>query len=303
MSKKNALVLSGGGAKGAYQIGALKEIERQLDIDFDVIAGVSVGAINGAMLATGQKEVLYSLWRTIKEEDIQKRKPLLGLALKYALHEVGISSNPPFSLYDNSAIKRKLKNFLRHKSLEVPFHAGRVNIDNGQYASATNPKDLDRQVLASASIPIIWDPVDLYGSKWVDGGIRNISPIGDVIGYNPDNVFVITTESYNVTRSGGTPDDIVDMATNSLGVMLKEIFNEDLKRYLEINEFVQQATDEGFALYDTKGDKMKDFNTVLIHPSASLGDALDYNPELMRQREKAGRIDTRNALEKAILDL
>lgn len=302
MAVKNALVLSGGGAKGAYQIGALKQIEKELGIEFDVIAGVSVGAINGAFLATDQRDLLYQLWSTIKEEDIQIKKSIPGLVWQYAMHKIGIGK-PPFSVYDNHPIKKKLQNFLQHKNLKIPFHAGRVDIDNGVYISKTNSEDLDRQVLASASIPVVWEPVELYGRKWVDGGIRNISPIGDVLSYNPDNVFIITTESYNVPRRGGDPSDIIDIATNTIGVLLKEIFNEDLKRYLEINEFVQQASDQGVSLYNNSGNKMKDFNTILIHPSTSLGDALDYDEELMRQREKAGILDTKNVLEEAIIDL
>lgn len=50
--KPYGLILAGGGAKGAYQIGAWKAM-RELDIEFEAIAGASIGAINGAMIAQG----------------------------------------------------------------------------------------------------------------------------------------------------------------------------------------------------------------------------------------------------------
>lgn len=72
---KNALVLSGGGFKGAFQIGALDYLREAGLVDpklrFDVIAGISAGALNGAFVATGQYDFLQSIWRRIEEEGSQ----------------------------------------------------------------------------------------------------------------------------------------------------------------------------------------------------------------------------------------
>ena len=63
--KPYGLILAGGGAKGAYQIGAWKAM-RELNIEFEAIAGASVGAINGAMIAQGDFDDAYELWSNVE---------------------------------------------------------------------------------------------------------------------------------------------------------------------------------------------------------------------------------------------
>lgn len=63
--KPYGLILAGGGAKGAYQIGAWKAM-RELDIEFEAIAGASIGAINGAMIAQGDLTMRMSFGATLR---------------------------------------------------------------------------------------------------------------------------------------------------------------------------------------------------------------------------------------------
>jgi predicted acylesterase/phospholipase RssA len=74
MKKKFILVLSGGGAKGAFSVGALKSIyqngmqvgsERVFPKTFDAIFGFSSGALNGVMTAQGKHERLFEIWKEI----------------------------------------------------------------------------------------------------------------------------------------------------------------------------------------------------------------------------------------------
>ena len=68
---KKAVVLSGGGARGAYQAGAWKAL-RELDYQFDIVTGTSVGALNAAMMASGDFERAIMLWQEISPEAVQK---------------------------------------------------------------------------------------------------------------------------------------------------------------------------------------------------------------------------------------
>ncbi|MBQ1814997.1 MAG: patatin-like phospholipase family protein, partial [Ruminococcus sp.] len=61
MQQTYGLVLAGGGAKGAYQIGAWRAL-RELGIEFNAIAGTSIGAINGALMAQGSFETAMRFW-------------------------------------------------------------------------------------------------------------------------------------------------------------------------------------------------------------------------------------------------
>ena len=66
---KRAIVLAGGGAKGSYHFGFWKAI-RELGIDFQIVTGSSVGALNGAMMASGLYESGLEMWSSIKTPDI-----------------------------------------------------------------------------------------------------------------------------------------------------------------------------------------------------------------------------------------
>jgi NTE family protein len=57
----HGLVLEGGGAKGAYQVGAVKALV-EMGYEFSAIAGTSIGAINGAFIVSGQLDFIYSIW-------------------------------------------------------------------------------------------------------------------------------------------------------------------------------------------------------------------------------------------------
>lgn len=79
MKKKYALVLSGGGFKGAFQMGALNYLKDNWDtinpgqpMKFDIIAGVSVGALNGAMMAMEDQEALNQLWKDVAKNGVEE---------------------------------------------------------------------------------------------------------------------------------------------------------------------------------------------------------------------------------------
>ena len=76
--KKTALVLSGGGFKGAFQVGALDYLRENWDqiapdrppLSFDIVAGVSVGSLNGLLVALGRFDELQQLWNDVAENGV-----------------------------------------------------------------------------------------------------------------------------------------------------------------------------------------------------------------------------------------
>ena len=70
---KTALVLSGGGARGAYQVGVWKALE-ELNIKCDIVVGSSVGSINGALYTQGDFNKAYNLWKKLSIEDVFEEK-------------------------------------------------------------------------------------------------------------------------------------------------------------------------------------------------------------------------------------
>ncbi|MFO7846797.1 MAG: patatin-like phospholipase family protein, partial [Balneolaceae bacterium] len=69
---KRVLIMSGGGSKGAFQAGVIEQLSKQ-GWKPDAVAGISVGALNGVMVATGKAGELVSIWKDLREEQVLKR--------------------------------------------------------------------------------------------------------------------------------------------------------------------------------------------------------------------------------------
>lgn len=134
---KKALVLSGGTAKGAYQVGMLSGlVEKCPDLDFDVIRGVSVGALNGAFLAQYESgaaqfreavKELEKIWTGIEGNDDVYSKRLLGIP------GLALGAN---SLHRIGGLRRLIKDHLCLKCLQASkrdFRVGTVSLVSGEY--------------------------------------------------------------------------------------------------------------------------------------------------------------------------
>ena len=95
MNKKTALVLSGGGAKGAFQFAAEKYAREVKGYRWQIISGVSVGALNAMILAMEKYNRLEELWTNISQEQIYTGKFNFWSLLKIAFGAKSIYSNAP----------------------------------------------------------------------------------------------------------------------------------------------------------------------------------------------------------------
>ena len=92
---KTALVLSGGGAKGAFQFAAERYAREVKGYKWDIIAGVSVGALNGVMLAMEKYPRLAEIWDTITNDKVYKGKLNFWSAVKIVVDSDAVYSNAP----------------------------------------------------------------------------------------------------------------------------------------------------------------------------------------------------------------
>ncbi|MGR6837321.1 patatin-like phospholipase family protein [Syntrophomonas erecta] len=200
------LVLEGGGARGAYQVGALKAL-KEMGITVQGIAGTSVGALNGAMIVQGDIDQAYELWSEISparimniDEGRWQRLINLGLQpgdiahilrkVKEFIHEGGIDVSPLRQLLeeniDEAAIRRAGKDFaMVTVSLSdlKPMEFYLEDIPRGKLVD---------YLLASASLPMFrMDPVD--GRRFLDGGFYDNLPIGLLLARNYQVIIVIRT--------------------------------------------------------------------------------------------------------------
>lgn len=375
--KKYVLVLGGGGFKGAFQLGALNYLAENWSkinpgepkMKFDIIAGVSVGSLNGAMVAMNKMEELNQLWKDVAENgakeiytsdfintesqsdevefelDInllaEKLIPdiklnfwtLMKLATsrKKLLKEVGASLKenlPKFkSIADNTPLRRKLEKLFDKDAIkDTRFYCGFVSLDKGEYYTVshsdfTTNADFINGIIASTAMPIIWEPVPSISfmnervQSSVDGGIKNISPLGDVISLitkenEPDTeyvIFVINTSCCHIDEQRHEQSNIAQIAVRSLvDIAINEIFNNDLRQFVQVNDILLQLKerDIDMPIYDfdylkrERSDRqLRSFNAVIIHPGPKvLGDTMAASKSIIERRIKHGEQRAKQAV-------
>ncbi len=207
--QKIGLVLSGGGARGAAHVGAIKVLD-SLRIPVDYIAGTSMGAIVGGLYASGMSakklEQVFDTadWtRLLSDKPPRSQRTLrrknddagflvdfdIGLRKGKFLFPKGLIQGQILSL----ELRRLLKNVITvddFDKLPIPFRAIAANIATGEEV-VMGSGDLAKSIRASMSVPGIFKPVDIDGNLLVDGGIVNNLPIDIVKEMGADIVVVI----------------------------------------------------------------------------------------------------------------
>lgn len=177
-----AFVLSGGGARGALQVGALRALLEHGEHP-DIIIGTSVGAWNGAWLAMGpsleRMETMAHVWETIHPMQVllgrervagpTAQQAAAGMLVLAAARNV-TRGNP--SLYGDTGLRQMLERYysgVTFEGLEVPLYVIATNLKDGArtvFSSGT----IGPALLASSAIPGIFPPVRIADATYVDGG-------------------------------------------------------------------------------------------------------------------------------------
>jgi NTE family protein len=285
-----ALVLSGGGANGEYQVGALQHVIGELGVKYDAFCGVSVGALNGAYLAQfGHDlerkgvEMLESLWDQIDDDAIFKK--WWG----------GVLGNLPGilfkdSVYNTEPIRKMTRRHLdsgRLKASGKKLRVGAVAWGSGEYRSWTeNDSDIEEGVMASSAFPIFFEDVMARGVLWADGGLRNITPLKSAIELGATRIDVIRCASGNIEaaeRKRGKLSKIQRM----IEILLDEVERGDLARAHDINDFCSHKGGEA----SVNGKERRFIDIRVLAPKSSLGDSLDFDPVKNRNNRNRGYRD------------
>jgi NTE family protein len=183
---KKGLVLSGGGARGAYQAGVYKYLKEQNFIP-DVISGTSVGAINATAIGSGLSvEDIVSLWLSIDMRRIMKYSFFRNL--------MSFFSKNFYSMMDTTPLKNFLQqelNFEKLKNSDKQVFISAVNLITSELKYFTKNEIKIEHVMASSAIPIIfpWQYID--GVPHWDGGLMANTPIAPVIESGAKDIIVV----------------------------------------------------------------------------------------------------------------
>jgi NTE family protein len=209
--KRVALVLQGGGALGSYQAGVYEALSNSQYLP-DWVAGISIGAINAAIIAGNPAEKRVerlrefwegitapsSLWPVLPEGMLGDRRRASSLnALMFgqpgffsprpAMHPFGAA---PTSFYDTSGLKNTLErlvDFDRINAREIRFSVAAVNVRTGNFAYFDNAEmDIrSEHVMASSALPPGFPAVEIDGEYYWDGGLVSNTPLQYVLEYIP----------------------------------------------------------------------------------------------------------------------
>jgi NTE family protein len=158
---KTALVLSGGGMFGAYQVGVWKALSRVLTPD--IVVGASVGALNGWMIASGVSgEELERQWLDPGSSDLMSyRRP--------RLHWRGVFNPQP--------LQKRAKFLVEHYTPRVDYGAILVQFPNLRPTLCRGPEITWQHLVASCAVPGGFPPVRIGSKLHLDGGVLETLPI------------------------------------------------------------------------------------------------------------------------------
>lgn len=271
-----ALVLSGGGAKGAYQIGAYLGLQQS----FDLIVGTSVGAINGAFIASGSSpDEMRSAWLDLEGNVSRWRRDYWRFKTWN-------------SLADTTPLRAYLQERIDWDKLNGPgvdFTCTAVNTSTGEIANWSREELTVDHLLASSAIPGLFPPVVIDGQQYFDGGTVNNTPLRPAIKAGATDVTVLMAHP--------TQRCVPEEAKNVPEVLARvtelhhyQSLNREIRRGLESNEFIRKHR---------FWKKRRNIQFQLIGPSQPLeGNLLDFKKSKISKWLACGEEDGRRFSEK-----
>ncbi len=184
---KVAFVLGGGGLRGAAEVGMVKALARA-DVRPDLVVGTSIGAINGAIVASGpldeMVERLEGMWGELTRSGVL-REGLLNRVVNIARHGT--------HLHSNHAMRQLIEHWLPHRTfaeLPVPFQCPAACIETSAEWWFESGSLIDA-LMSSCAVPGLLPPVEVDGRHFIDGGVVNSIPISRAVELGATTIYVL----------------------------------------------------------------------------------------------------------------
>lgn len=207
--KKTALVLGGGGSRGAYQIGVWQALN-ELNINIDIVTGTSVGALNSALVTMGDFDRAVELWKNLTTamvlnvdldeslEAKQKIARMMRTFVKDYASQGGVDAYPLRQMLDRYCDEEKIR--------QSPIECGIVVFDKTTLNPLTLYKEdikegqLNDYLLASSSLYPAIKSCEIDGNEYIDGGYYDNLPIELATKKGADTVIAVDLEAVGMIR-------------------------------------------------------------------------------------------------------
>jgi NTE family protein len=313
-----ALVMSGGGSRGAFELGAADHLVNERGLDFQVIVGVSTGSLNAVVMAQGAGleglkssiAELRSLWSGIRSDRDVFSSRFLGKLLALFAKD---------SVYSTRPLEEKIARHVSPERLRASgkqLRIGAVGLETGRYRTIDQSDPQIREwALASASIPVLFPPVTIGDQTAVDGGVRNVTPLEDAFTAlkslgngegEPDEMYVVLASPLELAIDRSRRKSGLAVGRRAAEILVNEVFREDLAYALAINESVRgylelcerliarlgRAEAEAIlaeAAFPFRPPKFRHVRIWTILPDTSYSEGLEFDPAKIEQAFSAGR--------------
>lgn len=285
-TKRLALVLSGGASKGAFQAGVMSVIG-EMGIRPVIITGVSVGALNATLAAEYGLSYMDQVWRNIQMKDVYTKYGIIRTIIR-VFRKGGMMSAAP--------LKKMIDRLIHPDKIAksgVDLRIGVTNLVDGRYETfGPSHKDFKLALLASTTIPLSVPPVMINGKPYVDGGVRNITPIGDAINMGAESMIIVGTQPRS-ERADGVVQKIfgsrwIGYIKHSVDIVIDEGFESDYREFERINEIM--------AIQGNTHPKYRHIPSISIFPEESLGSGMIFDEAVHAERFNLGVEAARKAL-------
>ncbi|MET0984879.1 MAG: patatin-like phospholipase family protein, partial [Steroidobacteraceae bacterium] len=304
------LVLPGGGARAAYQVGVLRAIADLLPPraanPFPVISGTSAGAVNATALAIdaarfrGAIGKLERVWRDFQVGQVYRADaPTMwraGLHWSLAVASAGWLLPPPKALFDNTPLRELLKQHFDFKAIDQSIDQGHLQalaLSAAGYSSARSVSyfhckpglkpwvrarrageqakiDLDH-LMASVAVPFLFPPVRMGDEYFGDGSMRQSTPFSAAIHLGADRLLVIGTRNEAQVLPSAAAMQTPPSFGQIFGYMLDALFVDGL--YSDLERLTQINTIvKAIGPVEVDGVKLKFIDMMVLLPSRDLSE-------------------------------
>jgi NTE family protein len=279
LKPRAGLVLTGGGARAAYQVGVVKAVRDILGSPvknpFPIVCGTSAGAINAATLAVFADNFsrgvanLLEVWEHMRCHHIYRTDPwhILKSGARWLAAMMLVSRRNPISLLDNHPLKEMLEKNLPFERIQqhidsgalyavcvtasgyttgqsVSFFQGGSGLEGwerNQRIGAAVPLKLEL-LLASAALPFIFPAVKVHREYFGDGSMRQIAPVSPALHLGADRVLIVGTGRQTLDQSRARSNvypSLAQIAGHALNSIFLDSLMVDIERMERINRTVK----------------------------------------------------------------
>jgi NTE family protein len=303
---KLALILSGGGARAAYQAGVARAIAEMLPdgtaIPFRIVCGTSAGAINAASLAAGARHfrgastMLCKTWATLSIEDIYRADgrhlAQTGWRLLRSLFP-GADRQRPIALLDNAPLATLLARTIHFPSIENNIDAGALEaltITASSYRTGMSVSfcmggpalplwERSQRIgvraaigiphlLASSAIPFVFPPTKIGNEFFGDGAMGQMAPTAPALHLGADRILVVGA-ARSTTHDPETPHppSLAQIGSQVFASIFTDALGTDLEKVRLVNIAVHQIPPERLG---SSPMPLRDIMLLVITPSVAL---------------------------------